>query len=141
MGKFWLKSVDPSKQCCGCEGKSSPCDNCCAIPININSIVSGQQIANCTYLLGTNDKYAKNTKSLDIDVAPINIINNKQFGLSVNKNDSITVEYGGNTIIATTGRFNIINSENNLAGPCRYTILSSIVRPGSNFSEQKHILL
>ena len=29
MGKVWLKSVDPSKQCCGCEGKSSPCDSCC----------------------------------------------------------------------------------------------------------------
>lgn len=29
MGKIWLKSVDPSKQCCGCEGKSGPCASCC----------------------------------------------------------------------------------------------------------------
>ncbi len=29
MGKIWLKSVDPSHQCCGCEGKAGPCDSCC----------------------------------------------------------------------------------------------------------------
>jgi len=28
MGKIWLKSPDPSKQCCGCEGKTGPCDSC-----------------------------------------------------------------------------------------------------------------
>lgn len=29
MGKIWLKSTDPNKQCCGCEGKSGPCSSCC----------------------------------------------------------------------------------------------------------------
>lgn len=29
MGKIWLKSVDPNRQCCGCEGKTGPCDSCC----------------------------------------------------------------------------------------------------------------
>jgi len=29
MGKKWLKSVDPNRQCCGCEGKTGPCDSCC----------------------------------------------------------------------------------------------------------------
>jgi hypothetical protein len=29
MGKIWLKSVDPSKQCCPCDGKAGPCDTCC----------------------------------------------------------------------------------------------------------------
>lgn len=29
MGKIWLKSVDPSHVCCGCEGKAGPCDSCC----------------------------------------------------------------------------------------------------------------
>lgn len=28
MGKIWLKSPDPNKQCCGCEGKTGPCDSC-----------------------------------------------------------------------------------------------------------------
>jgi len=30
MGKIWLKSVDPSRQCCGCEGKTGPCSTCCS---------------------------------------------------------------------------------------------------------------
>ncbi len=34
MGKIWLKSVDPNRQCCGCEGKAGPCDSCCA-PITV----------------------------------------------------------------------------------------------------------
>lgn len=28
MGKIWLKSPDPNAECCGCEGKVGPCDNC-----------------------------------------------------------------------------------------------------------------
>lgn len=28
MGKIWIKAPDGNKQCCGCEGKKSPCDNC-----------------------------------------------------------------------------------------------------------------
>jgi hypothetical protein len=33
MGKFWLKTVDPARQCCPCEGKVSPCDTCCSFDI------------------------------------------------------------------------------------------------------------
>lgn len=29
MGKIWIKGPDSSRQCCECEGKSSPCDSCC----------------------------------------------------------------------------------------------------------------
>lgn len=31
MPKIWLKAPDSSRQCCGCEGKSGPCDNCCIL--------------------------------------------------------------------------------------------------------------
>lgn len=31
MGKIWLRSPDPNKQCCGCEGKTGPCSYCCLI--------------------------------------------------------------------------------------------------------------
>lgn len=44
MGKIWLKSTDPNKQCCGCEGKSGPCDSCCpliSIPTGQNAYPSG----------------------------------------------------------------------------------------------------
>lgn len=40
MGKIWLKSTDPNKQCCGCEGKASPCDSCCpglAVPSQLDT--------------------------------------------------------------------------------------------------------
>lgn len=47
MGKIWLKSVDPSRQCCGCEGKTGPCDSCCERQIvytpktsNVPSLIS-----------------------------------------------------------------------------------------------------
>lgn len=40
MGKIWLKSTDPNKQCCGCEGKTSPCDPCCPSI----SMTSGQNV-------------------------------------------------------------------------------------------------
>ena len=31
--KLWIKSPDPSKQCCDCAGKSGPCDSCCSLVI------------------------------------------------------------------------------------------------------------
>lgn len=33
MAKFWLKSVDPGRQCCGCETKIGPCDTCCSFDL------------------------------------------------------------------------------------------------------------
>lgn len=55
--KIWLKSPDPSHQCCGCESKTGPCDNCCVytVPIGgeaqLNSLAEAEQrIVDCVYL-------------------------------------------------------------------------------------------
>lgn len=141
MGKFWLKSVDPLKQCCGCEGKSGPCNNCCSLLQDIGSIASGQQIANCTYLLGTKDIYIKKTNSLEIDIGKNNINNNKQFAISVNKNDNIVVEYGANISVSNTGIFSKIGSENGLQGPWQLTNYPPNWPDDQIFSAQVYFLM
>ncbi len=56
MGKIWLKSVDPSHQCCGCEGKAGPCDSCCtfvkiiSFPVAPDVQTSGPNIGKFTNL-------------------------------------------------------------------------------------------
>ncbi len=63
MGKIWLKSSDPSHQCCGCENKAGPCDNCCVNCIGIfSSLAEAQAIMtivksesfDCLFNLGNN---------------------------------------------------------------------------------------
>ncbi len=76
MGKIWLKSVDPSHKCCGCESKAGPCDNCCDYFATIATSLSQAQTiistrsASCLALSNSigSDFFTASSSSLVMDV-------------------------------------------------------------------------
>lgn len=106
MGKIWLKSVDPNRQCCGCEGKSGPCDSCCLQTVVNTSdtvIPRGSKKDERYYFnkfYSTRfDTWEKTNKKLDFN---INSIENptpyhfNQFSISLNKGQELLVNLNYN---------------------------------------------
>ena len=120
MGKFWLKTVDPNKQCCGCEGKSGPCSSCCAFIVNSNSFNSEQEAKdylksvtlNCKLFLSGVDKSRLSlvdNRSTGSIAGPFPVQSKIFFGSSNNKNNLLTliINVSGETIKQNISDFSI----------------------------------
>lgn len=110
MGKIWLKSVDQSQQCCGCEGKTSPCDNCCVplkvelpkqagIPTSISSdqaFKSSEKYYNCIFYSSIFDSWSKTNKTANGSISsPIlteTALHSNKFVVNLQKNQTITLD-------------------------------------------------
>lgn len=98
MGKIWLKTVDQNHECCGCEGKTSPCDSCgtCEYGISTTDQATAEAIL-------ANDVFGCRVFALGPELFPAE--GGKVNSLSIQSN---RISYGMDTAIL--GFFNFVNT-------------------------------
>lgn len=124
MGKIWLRSTDPDKQCCGCESKTGPCDRCFTCsgifyditsgvwygPYNPNYYLSGVIASNCYVAQSSNDTNSIGTSTLTDTINPNTSYQANQFTLTTFKN--------------STGHFTLTTNTTTNNHPASYDVVS-----------------